>query len=1244
MKDKKAVLSKRKRRAISNLVLPVVVISFFLVIILIFYRMLYKENVNNIIMDGEITARKTADQVDKYIQSNMDYVSLAAYALDEMIIKKRSEADIQDFLVRQTDAIRIAVDKDTTGIYAYIGDRFYSGNNWIAPDDYDATLRPWYIRPMEEPGKMTLLDAYLDMETGRHMMAIGRTLVDGTSVVSMDMSIAGIQKIVDQAVSSGAADMGMVISPNNLVIAHSDRSEVGRDYDVQSGTLGEMIVRNLEDKEDYYFEFRYEDSDYMVYVATIQCGLHCISVKNVSKAFMFLKHLLWGMIIVVILFILVANIVMSRINLNDDTGDEMPDEGESGCDEAPPAIASQAEKKKQGARPLKYDPNEHAPSFIGMFVNHPNANLGTKVLRLVLIVLLISETLIGVASILQSRSAIRASVCQRMIDIANCAAGAVNGDVHERLTPEDVGSDDYYQVFDALVIFRDNAELEYVYAVKKEDDGRFTLTVDPSFDDPAQFGAEIDVTEGLINASMGIPSVDDWQHTDEWGTFYSAYSPIFDSAGVIAGIVGVDFSVDWFEGQIDRQTRTTFFIYIVIMLVTMSLTWLVCYIWLRSITEPLGYMTEIAKRYGKGDFEEKIETGTGDEIGILSHTLQVMAGSLQEQIVRAETANEAKSNFLANMSHEIRTPINTVLGMNEMILRESEDNTILYYAKNIKSAGKSLLNLINDILDFSKIEAGKTEITPVEYNLADLLGDVLVLMQSRAYDKGLSFNIDFNPEIPEKLYGDEGRIRQVITNLLSNAIKYTKEGGVVFCVGYKKDPDNDQNVCLEVSVSDTGSGIKKEDMHRLFTKFERIDEKSNRNIEGTGLGLSITQSLLELMGSSLKVESEYGKGSVFSFELRQRVVSWNPMGDYRKFSSEFESGLEEDQQNFSAASARILAVDDNPMNLVVFTNLIKHTRAQVDTAGSGDEGLKKLSERKYDLIFLDHMMPDKDGIETLRELKEQKDNPNVDTPAICLTANAISGAKEQYISAGFDDYLSKPIDPILLDKCLLGHLPENKIEMEENAGNRDDDEMESAEIGILLNLRKKQILDVDTGLKNNGTARAYLSILLMYYRSIESRAEEIEQLYRSNDLKNYTIQVHALKSSSRIVGLMELGEKAQKLESAAKSADVTYVQMHHEEFMNMLLGVKKALSDELEGVEPESAGEKETIMADAQILDRVYNDIRQAAESMDIDGLERILAETDKYMFNERDKARLLKIREAIDNFDYSSVVEILGE
>ncbi len=1240
MKEKRRELSIEKRRSISYIILPIVVMVFFVGIILIFYSMLYREKVKNIIMDGEVTARKTADQVDKYISSNEDYISLTAYALDEMIIKKRSEEDIEDLLVRQTDAIRSAVDSESTGIYAYVIDRFYSGNHWVAPDDYDAKSRPWYQNPMGNPGEITLLDAYMDMETGHHMMAIGKTLVDGISVVSKDMSITGIQEVVDQAVNSGVADMGMVISPNNLVLAHSDRSEVGRDYDVQSGSLGAMIVGNLEDKDDYYFEFRYNNSDYIVYVASIRFGLHCISVKNVSKAFLPMKMLLAGIILLAIGFILVVNNVMSRIYLQG-TGNKEAIESD---DQSLTSAGANYSQEKVNRSTKGYEIKKHAPSLIGMFVNSGNANLGTRILRLVLIVLLISESLIGVASIMQSRSAIRASVRQRMIDIANCAAGSVDGDMYEELTADNVGSAAYQQVYNALTVFRDNAELEYVYGIREEADGRFTYTVDPAVDEPAGFGEELDRTEGLTSASMGEPSVDDEKFTDEWGTFYSAYSPIFDSDGNLAGIIGVDFSVDWFEGQINRQTRTTFLIYLAIMLVTMSITWFICYIWIRSITEPLGYMTEVAKRYGKGDFEERIETGTGDEIGVLSHTLQVMAGSLKEQIVRAETANKAKSSFLANMSHEIRTPINTVLGMNEMILRESEDSTILYYARNIKSAGKSLLNLINDILDFSKIEAGKTEITPVEYNLAVLLEDLLILMQSRAYDKGLAFNIDFDPKIPEKLKGDEGRIRQIITNLLTNAIKYTKEGSILFSVGYKKDEEEPENIYLMVSVSDTGSGIRQEDMGRLFNKFERIDEKKNRNIEGTGLGLNITQSLLELMGATLNVESEYGKGSTFSFMLPQQVISWKPMGDYKKYSSDHDPDAEKSQVRFTAPQARILAVDDNPMNLVVLTNLIKHTRVQVDTAGSGDEGLKKLSEKEYDLIFLDHMMPDKDGIETLQELRSAADNPNSATPAICLTANAISGAKEQYLAAGFDDYLAKPIDPDALDSCLLKNLPQEKIVVGDIDESRDEEKDQSAQAELLVRLGKKGILDVDTGLRNNVTAGAYVSILLMYYRSIESKAKEIDRLFRDNDLKNYTIQVHALKSSSRIVGLMELGDSAQKLESAAKSGDVTYVQMHHGEFINSYLAIKEALSDDLDSFEVKDTSEKETMMADAKILKKVYNDIRTAAEAMDVDGLEKILADTDRFLLPAGDREKIGRIREAVDNFDYSSVIGILEE
>ncbi len=1247
MKNRESAGGKRRSYS-KSILISILAIVFFTGSILVYNNLLYSAKKANIIKDGEVTAARTADQIDKYISSNSDYVSLAAYALDEMITKNRSREDVDDFLVRQSEAIRIAVDEDTTGLYAYIYGDFYSGTKWVAPPGYDATQRPWYIKPKNHPGELTLLDPYHDMQTGLYMMAIGKLLVDGESVVSMDMSIAEIQKIVDEAIGSGAADMGIVISEDNVVIAHSDRAEVGRDYDIQKGSLGELIVSNLDKNGNSQFEFRYAGADYIVYSASINCGLKCISIKNASSAF---RPMNWffGM---TLLIIIVAVFVVSYIGRRASYGKKhygsqngQLNEQDSDLSGDRTGVTKEAVSSSEKNVHTHYRQDRRLFNYSTRINNSFTSDrkfsyLGTRIQRLVLTILIVSAVLFCIASTIQSRAAIKQAVCQRMIDIANCAAGSVDGNIHKKLTAEDVGSPEYMQVYNALAVYRDNVELEYVYAVRAEEDGRFTYTVDPAVDEPEEFGDELEYSEGLYNASLGKSSVDNGKMTDEWGTFYSAYSPIFDSEGKLAGIVGVDFSVDWFEGQLNEQTLSMVVIYIIILIVTIAGAWILCVIWIRSITGPLGYMTEVAEHYAQGNFDEKIETDSTDEIGVLSHTLQVMAGSLQEQIVRAEEANRAKSNFLANMSHEIRTPINAVLGMNEMILRESEDNTILYYARNIRSAGRNLLNLINDILDFSKIEAGKTEITPVDYNLGILLEDLLVMMQSRAYDKGLELIVDCNSEVPRLLHGDEVRIRQILTNLLTNAIKYTREGTITFRVGFRKDESVADKIFLEISVADTGMGIRKEDMARLFSKFERIDEKKNRNIEGTGLGLSITKSLLELMDSNLEVESEYGKGSVFYFSLTQKVTSWEPLGDYRTYSAENAKSKDRNRVAFTAESARVLAVDDNSMNLVVFTNLLKQTKIQTEIAKSADEALSLLAKKKYDIIFLDHMMPDKDGIETLRELKEDRNGPNINTPAICLTANAISGAREYYLSRGFDGYLSKPIEPSILEKCLLEYLPEDKVDIQDKDAASDQQIRSNNETEILMELRRHSILDVDIGLKNNGTAEAYLSILQMYISSAARKAEELDVLYEKNDLPNYTIQIHALKSSSRIIGAMELGEDAQRLENAGKEKNEAYITSHHEEFLYNYRKIVMSIAELLARFAPEEEKPVVREVADADRMNRVYNDIKTAAEDMDSDRLDQIFSEMDSFIIPDEEKELFDRIRAAADDFDYMAVVE----
>ncbi|MBO6113169.1 MAG: response regulator [Lachnospiraceae bacterium] len=397
---------------------------------------------------------------------------------------------------------------------------------------------------------------------------------------------------------------------------------------------------------------------------------------------------------------------------------------------------------------------------------------------------------------------------------------------------------------------------------------------------------------------------------------------------------------------------------------------------------------------------------------------------LREQKEIADNANEAKSRFLANMSHEIRTPINALLGMDEMILRESQEKNIRAYASDIMSAGRTLLSLINDILDFSKVEEGKMEIIPVQYELSALINDLVNMISLKAAKKGLELKLDINEHIPHLLFGDEIRIRQCVMNILTNAVKYTEKGSVTMRVGYSFTED-ETGIKLSFQIEDTGIGMKKEDMERLFSPYERIEEKRNRTIEGTGLGMSITAELLKLMGSTLEVKSDYGRGSTFYFEVEQKVLSYDELGDYTHKTESADRGGEVYHELFHAPDAHILVVDDTEINLTVIKSLLKQTGIGIDTALSGKDALGLVKIKDYDVIFIDHMMPEMDGIETLENLR--RDEKNKDVPVVALTANAVSGAREMFLNAGFNDYLSKPVDGIMLERMLMHLLPGDKV-------------------------------------------------------------------------------------------------------------------------------------------------------------------------------------------------------------------------
>ncbi|MBP5331802.1 MAG: response regulator [Lachnospiraceae bacterium] len=390
---------------------------------------------------------------------------------------------------------------------------------------------------------------------------------------------------------------------------------------------------------------------------------------------------------------------------------------------------------------------------------------------------------------------------------------------------------------------------------------------------------------------------------------------------------------------------------------------------------------------------------------------------------KADDANRAKSLFLANMSHEIRTPLNAVLGMNEMILREAKVPELVNYAENIHTSGTVLLNLINDILDFSRIEAHKMDVTPVEYEPHALLRDMCNRFDNMAEEKGLYLDINCDRDIPLKLIGDEKHLTQILSNIISNAIKYTRKGGITVNVDATV-PVNDE-VTIIFNVTDTGIGIETNDIQYLFDAFERVNEKENATIQGTGLGLAITKELVELMGGSIRVESELGNGSSFIVSITQKIADPSPAGPFNK---DVENSPQIYRESFRAPQARMLIVDDVEVNIIVIRELLRETQIRIDSANSGDEAIAMCRENKYDLILLDHRMPKKDGIETYRELcGDTVFGMNTTTPVIMLTANALSGADAEYKNLGFADYLTKPIDSKELEMALVRLLPKEKV-------------------------------------------------------------------------------------------------------------------------------------------------------------------------------------------------------------------------
>jgi len=605
--------------------------------------------------------------------------------------------------------------------------------------------------------------------------------------------------------------------------------------------------------------------------------------------------------------------------------------------------------------------------------------------------------------------------------------------------------------------------------------------------------------------------------------------------------------------------------------------------------------------------------------------------AIAERVDIAEHENKAKSTFLANMSHEIRTPINTVIGFDTMILRESKDPVIRSYARTINSAANMLLSIINGILDISKLEAEKMEIIPEEYSFKQMISEVVTMIKGRSEFEKLKFECEVSPHIPVTLYGDFVRLKQVIINLLTNAAKYTDQGSVKLTV-YGKEHNGMEH--LLISVKDTGIGIREEDQKKLAERFSRFDEKRNHNVEGTGLGLNLVMGILRLMGSQLHVISTYGEGSEFYFEVEQKIISEEKIGA-TDFGMEFED--DEYKALFIAPEAKVLVVDDNEMNLSVFKNLLKETQLQIDTADSGNMAIEKCANMKYDLIFMDHMMPGMDGVECFKQLRSDDDSLNYNTKVIVLTANALKGAKEEYDAIGFDDFLAKPIVADELERMVLKYLDSSKVSESSGTVAKEDNKVEIPTFSGV---------DSSYGIAHTGDLRNYLALLKQVNSVGAADLKELKEYIdilkeNANDheaLHNFRIKIHSMKSTANIMGALKLYGLAATIEDEASKERVQEVLMLTPFFVE---GFEK-LSDEIREFFGEDIIIKKT--GEAEEISEYLHLLETSIKVYDIKNVDSVVEKLKTFEWNDEEKSLIQKLEIAVANLNADDVISICNK
>ena len=605
---------------------------------------------------------------------------------------------------------------------------------------------------------------------------------------------------------------------------------------------------------------------------------------------------------------------------------------------------------------------------------------------------------------------------------------------------------------------------------------------------------------------------------------------------------------------------------------------------------------------------------------------------MKRLVLQTEDANRAKTNFVSNMSHEIRTPMNSIVGITEILLRSRHSPKEQEYLLNIQSSGRVLLTIINDVLDCSKMEAGKMQLFDEPYDTCSLFHDLRISMENRIGHSGLELIYDIDQDIPCKLKGDMGRIRQVIINLVNNAIKYTEKGSVRFSVHVRQK--NTDKVMLYYEVADTGIGIRKEDQKILFDAFQRVEMDRNRYVEGTGLGLTISQNLVNMMGGVIEVESEYGKGSRFFFTIEQTIIDPTPVSAVNYNGQKDNVTEKEAECLFIAPEAHILLVDDNELNLVVAKELLKPLRMQIDTAENGLQAVKMVRGSQYDLVLMDHMMPVMDGIEAAKAIRALPEDKYQKLPIIALTANAMVDARKEFLNAGMNGFVAKPIDFARICNQLKLWLPKDLVR---------DVPKEEAKKLLADDLSDREIQPEDPqmgfsfeeGVKHCGSKAALMKTIRIFYRTIDSKANKIEQCLKEGLISDYVIEIHALKSSALLVGAVPLSEAAKELEDYGKQGKTEVLEEKTPDVLTLYRDLKNILRPY---AEKEEDAKKE--FSDGEWITALQQ-IHQCIEQFDLDGVDQIMEQLEEYQVPECIRESMDQLRVYVADVSLEEIMEL---